>query len=128
MSRRIMAFWRCHALVSDAWHRQNGVGSTDRLGIGGDADTHVGGTGVGRVGRPGANPVAVAIGVVAQIRPAPDHPGTALVKPVGTPFPDIAGGVVEPKAVGPPTAQAIPATTLGDESVREGEQQASSVT
>src|SRR5215217_12763 len=79
-------------------------------------ETDVACRGIGGVRAPGSNPVAVAVGVVAQVRSSPHHLRLAGgrssgilartidveggVKPVRAPLPDVARDVVESEAVG----------------------------
>src|SRR4051794_30166328 len=79
------------------------------------AKAEVPGRAVWRVGAPGCHPIAVAVRVVTEVRPTAHHPVRPRsrsfripawsvdvkrrVEPVSTPFPDIAGHVMQTIAV-----------------------------
>src|SRR5688500_13642010 len=79
------------------------------------AKAEVPGRAVWRVGAPGCHPIAVAVRVVTEVRPTAHHPvrprSRSLrvparsvdvkrrMEPVSTPFPDVAGHIVETVAV-----------------------------
>src|SRR5918996_5442439 len=77
--------------------------AADNSGVGDDAEAEVAPGGVAGVVRPGRHSVAVAVGVMTQVRAAPHRPGSVGVRlpAVRRPLPDVAGHVVEPVAVGP---------------------------
>src|SRR5262245_24467633 len=100
---------------SRAWStsctRSRSSQAPDNSGVGDDAEAEVAPGGVAGVLRPGRDPVAVAVGVVTQVRAAPHRPGhlaatvalaavawptaAAGLPAVRRPLPDVAGHVVE---------------------------------
>src|SRR5689334_8387847 len=74
------------------------------LEVGGDAEAGVAGGAVGGVRGPGGDPVAVAVGVVAEVGATADRfaedDAAGVAEVALTPFPDVAAGVVEAVAVG----------------------------